>query len=141
MKNTVPVALTFTVGAVFGIALVLSCGGDNRSAADAACNCPVSEPPLTGRFITVSNVRTIAPGPAPGGQGGQDAVCPAGAQVISGSCTSATLNPIPQTLLLIESGFSEVAPTLPRGWDCEFKNTGTVPIDIKATVICLLPAT
>lgn len=136
MKHTVPVALTFTVGAVFGIALVLSCGGDDRAGADAACNCPVSEPPLTGRFTTVSNVATIAPGLATG----TNARCPEGAQVISGSCTSTMLNPTPQDLVLVRSGFFEEPPTLPVGWNCDFKNNGATPIDIRATVICLKPA-
>jgi hypothetical protein len=136
MKRTISLALTLTVGAVFGVAFVLSCSGDNHSLADAACSCPASEPPLAGRFFTVSVPATIAPGAVDG----QGTACPAGSQLISGSCTTAILNPIPANLVLIESGFFDNPPTLPQGWTCEFKNNGATPVDVKATAICLKPA-
>jgi hypothetical protein len=85
-------------GAASGIAFVLSCG-DNLSVqanADAAidapkvpdaapiCDCPAAEPPLAGRFVVVSLTRTIAAN----NTGARSAVCPAGSQLISGSCTT-----------------------------------------------------
>jgi hypothetical protein len=130
------IAFTLTAGAAFGVAFVLSCSGDNHSLADAACSCPASEPPLAGRFVTVSVPATIAAGAVDGTGAG----CPTGAQLISGSCTTAILNPIPGTLVLIESGFFDNPPTLPQGWSCSFKNNGATPIDVKATAICLKPA-
>jgi len=136
MTRTASLALALAAGMAFGVAFVLSCGGDNRSAADAGCSCPASEPPLAGRFITQSGARTI-----PGGMVGEaGATCPAGAQLLSGSCTSPQNN-IPVDLVLIESGFTESPPTLPQGWLCTFKNNGTTPVDVKATVICLNPGT
>lgn len=137
MRRMTSIAFTLAAGAAFGVAFVLSCSGDNHSLADAACSCPASEPPLAGRFITmVSATATIAAGTVDG----TGVSCPAAAQLISGSCTTAILNPIPANLVLIESGFFDNPPTLPQGWTCEFKNTGATPIDVKATAICLKPA-
>jgi hypothetical protein len=137
MRRTISIALTLATGAAFGIAFVLSCSGDNHSQADAACSCPASEPPLAGRFVTmVSSTTTIAAGTVDVGA----VACPAGVQLISGSCTTAMLNPIPANLVLIESGFFDNPPTLPQGWSCWFKNNGATPIDVKATAICLKPA-
>jgi hypothetical protein len=132
MRGTASIALTLAAGAAF----VLSCSGDSHSLADAACSCPASEPPLAGRFVTVSLPGTIAAGAVDVAA----VACPAGAQLISGSCTTAVLNPIPANLVLIESGFFENPPTLPQGWSCWFKNNGATAIDIKATAICLRPA-
>jgi hypothetical protein len=141
MRRTTSIALTFTAGAAFGIAFVLSCSGDNHSVADAACNCPPSEPPLTGRIVTqVSSIITIAPGAVDSAA----VACIDGAQlisVISGSCTTAILNdPNAANLVLIESGFFDKPPTLPHGWTCFFKNNGATPVDVKATAICLKPS-
>ena len=137
MRRIVSVALTLAVGAAFGVAFVLSCSGDNRSMADAACNCPPSEPPLAGRLMTVkSGITTIAPSTVDVAS----TSCPTGSQLITGSCTTAVLNPVPGSLVLIESGFFNDPPELPLGWACEFKNNGATPVDVKATVICLKPA-
>jgi len=137
MRRTTSIALTFAGGAAFGIAFVLSCSGDNRSLADAACSCPPSEPPLAGRLITVvSGTTTIA-----SGAGDIAAVaCPDGAQLISGSCTTAILNPIPANLVLIEAGFFDNPPTLPQGWSCMFKNNGATSVDVRSIAICLKAA-
>ena len=136
MRTITSIALTLAAGATFGIAFVLSCSGDNHSLADAACSCPASEPPLAGRLFTVSIPATIAPGAVDG----QGAACPTGTQLISGSCTTAILNPLPSNLVLLESGFFDNPPTLPQGWSCFFRNNGATPIDVKATAICLKPA-
>jgi hypothetical protein len=44
-------------------------------------------------------------------------------------------------LVLLESGFFNDPPTIPTSWHCEYKNNGAMPVDIKATVICLKPGT
>ena len=138
MRRITSVALALGSGAAFGIAFVLACSGDNHSMADAGCSCPASEPPLAGRLITVQDGPvTIQPGTVNGAGVG----CPTGSQLITGSCTNATLNPTPGDLVLIRSGFVDDPPKLPLGWVCDFKNNGTTPVDVKATVICLKPAT
>jgi hypothetical protein len=137
--------LLLMTGAMSGVAFVLSCG-DNLSAkanADAAidapqvpdavptCDCPAAEPPLAGRFMVVGNTRPI---PA-NDTGAQSAVCPVGAQLISGSCTTDN----PSTLFnvaLRESGFKD---STPREWLCSFRNNEPVPVTIRVSVICLEP--
>jgi hypothetical protein len=46
---------------------------------------------------------------------------------------------VPEGLVLEESGFFETAPSLPAAWTCTFTNNGTMPIDVKATALCLMP--
>jgi hypothetical protein len=134
--------LLLMTGATSGVAFVLSCG-DNlslKASADAAidapkaldaptCDCPPAEPPLAGRFVVVSNTRTIAANAF----SGQSASCPEGSQVISGSCTQDLLNPIPN-LTLRSSGFFE---GFERDWFCEFRNNEPFPVTIRVSVICL----
>ena len=135
-SKLVPTMVTLAVGAVFGIVFTFSCG-DNGSHLDAAtCDCPASEPPLAGRFVTI---RSQAVAIAAGTVGAADKACPDGSQVISGSCTGINPNAFPQDLVLVESGFFNEPPELPTGWRCTFKNTGSTPIDVRATVICLKP--
>lgn len=138
--------LLLMTGAASGIVFVLSCG-DNLSVkanADAAvdapkvpdatptCDCPAAEPPLAGRFVTVSNTLIIAANNI----GIQSALCPAGSQLISGSCTQDLLNPVPN-LTLQQSGFFEIAPP---EWFCMFRNNEPFPVTIRASAICLNPA-
>jgi len=136
-SRPIRVIAALVAGAGFATALILSCGDSTTSRADAACGCPASEPPLAGRFVTQSSAGTvtIAPGMVRQAAG----TCPEGAQIISGSCTGTNPNIIPTDLVLIESGFFGMPPALPNGWACSFRNTGTAPIDVKATVICLKP--
>jgi len=138
--------LLLMTGAASGIAFVLSCG-DNLSVkanADAAidalkepdaaqpCDCPAAEPPLAGRFVVVSQTRTI---PA-NDFSISSAVCPAGSQLISGSCTQDLLNPY-RNLTLQQSGFFEISPI---EWVCWFRNNEPFPVTIRSSVICLKPA-
>src|SRR5689334_20253997 len=123
------------IGAASGVAFVLSCGDnlslkayaaatvDSPEGSDAAttCDCPPAERPLDGRFITISNTRSIAPG-----LGVEDAYCPAGSQLISGSCTQDLLNSY-QHLTLEQSGFYE---TSPAEWWCFFRNNDLSDVTI-----------
>ena len=126
-----------------GIAFVLSCG-DNLSVkanADAAidapkapdaapiCDCPAAEPPLSGRFVVVSNTATIPPN-FPGGTG---VVCPEGSQLVSGSCTQDNPNEPIWNLTLQQSGSWG-----PGEWDCWFRNNELmVSVKIRASATCL----
>ena len=131
-------AIGAIAGASFAVAFMLSCGDSSPSRADAACECPASEPPLMGRFVTdgASTPLTIQPGTVDRAV----ATCPEGAQLISGSCTAANPSVIPADLVLLESGTDPpVPPAVPHAWGCSYKNTGTMPVDVRATVICLKP--
>lgn len=136
--------LLLITGSISGIAFVLSCGDNLAIKADAAidapkapdaaqtCDCPAAEPPLAGRFVTISNTRDI---PA------NDflinsAYCPIGSRLISGSCTQDLLNPY-RHLTLEQSGFFEAYP---NEWVCQFRNHENTPVTIRVTVTCLKPA-
>lgn len=119
-------------GLLAGVVLVLSCGDDSPTRADAAsCDCPASEPPLSGRITNIDVTQEIAPN----SRGGNGAACPADAVLLSGSCTTAVINPI-RNVTLEQSGFYESG----NGWHCEFKNNENTPVTIKATARCLVPA-
>jgi hypothetical protein len=116
------------VGLLAGVVLVVSCGDDSPGRVDAAtCNC---EAPIAGRIVIVNQTQVI-PGNARGGQGGG---CPTGAILLSGSCTTETINPL-RDVTLEQSGFYEQED----GWNCEFKNNEATPVTIKVSVRCLMP--
>jgi hypothetical protein len=137
--------LLVSAGMAAGVGLVLSCG-DNLSAkatADAAidapkvpdaapiCDCPAAEPPLAGRFVLVTKTRDMAANDFTV----DTAVCPAGAYLITGSCTTDN----PTTILdvtLRESGFHESPPT---SWHCSFRNNESFMVTIRVTALCLKP--
>jgi hypothetical protein len=132
-------------GILIGIVLVLSCG-DNLSAkatADAAvdapkvpdaapvCDCPAAEPPLAGRFVVVSQTRTIVAN----GSSVESAVCPTGTRLITGSCTTDN----PTTILnvtLRESGFYDSPPSY---WHCSWRNNESMEVVFRVTALCLKP--
>lgn len=119
-------------GMVAGVALVLSCSDDSPSHADAAtCDCPAAEPPIATRIVIRSGTDTIAAN----ARGGQGVACPQGAVLLTGSCTTETLNPL-RDVTLEQSGFHEVAGD---GWNCMFKNNEATPVTIKVSVRCLMP--
>lgn len=124
--------VSIVAGTFAGALLVLSCSDDSPGNVDAAtCDCPASEPPVAGRIMIVDQTREI---PA-NSRSGQDAVCPQGALRLSGSCTTADVNPV-RDVTLEQSGF--YGNDL-RSWSCNFKNNEAVPVTIKASVVCLMP--
>lgn len=119
-------------GMLAGIVFVLSCGDDSPGHADAAtCDCPAAEPPIADRIMIANNTRVIAAN----SRGGEGAACPAGAVMLSGSCTTETINPL-RDVTLEQSGFY----TNENGWQCLFKNNENTPVTIKVSVRCLVPA-
>jgi hypothetical protein len=119
-------------GMLAGVVLVLSCGDDSPSRADAAtCDCPAAEPPLAGRLVRVNQTVVIDPGTS----GYQGAGCPTGSVLVSGSCTNSTSSG--PDLTLQQSGFIRDDQ---QGWDCFFKNNSASPVTVKVTAICLMPA-
>ena len=139
-----PVAssVLFLLGSVAtGIVFVISCGDNwhldadvvvdapNTVDASSACGCLAMESPLAGRFVVVSNVRTI---PA-NGRLSEDIRCPTGMPLISGSCVfdnaTARFN-----MSLEQSGFEDVPPTT---WGCAFHNYEPFPVPFRVSAICL----
>jgi hypothetical protein len=132
MRITSSVALVFA-GMLAGIVLVLSCGDDSPSKADAAtCDCPAAEPPIAGRLVRVSNTQIVNPN----SNAFASTACPRDGLLISGSCTNDTSSGPDVTLQ--QSG---VYTDNEQGWDCFFKNNSASPVTVKATAICLMPGT
>jgi hypothetical protein len=127
-------SLVSLVAGIFGgVLLMLSCGDDSPGKVDAAtCACPAAEPPIAGRIMVVDQIQTIAAN----SRGGQSARCSEGALRLSGSCTTATINP-GRDVTLEQSGFYQASDL--EAWNCEFKNNEAAPVTIKASVTCLLP--
>jgi hypothetical protein len=125
--------VSLVAGMVAGTILTLSCGDDSPGKVDAAtCDCSAAEPRIAGRIMVVDQIQTIAAN----SRGGQGASCPEGALRLSGSCTTATINP-GRDVTLEQSGFYKASDL--EAWGCEFKNNEAAPVTIKATVTCLLP--
>jgi hypothetical protein len=82
--------------------------------------------------MIVDQTRTI-PGDNRGGTGAE---CPQGGLFLSGSCTTPDINPL-RDVTLEQSGFYSGET---RGWNCLFKNNEATPVTIKASVVCLIPA-
>lgn len=124
---------SLVVGVIVGVSFVLSCGDDSSVRADAdSCNCPAAEPPIPARIVNASNTQDIAAN----ARGGQGVGCPAGAKLLTGSCTTATLNPL-RDVTLEQSGFYEDTE---EGWHCRFKNNENAPVTVKVTIRCLMEA-
>jgi hypothetical protein len=134
------------IGLGSGVSVVLSCG-DNLSVevtADAAidaarapdafptCDCPVTEPPLPGRFIMVTSTRVCLAND----RGVDSVVCPVGSRPIFGSCTTDQFNPA-QSFVLRQFG---IYPKSPQEWWCNYRNDENVPVTIRTTAICLKSA-
>jgi hypothetical protein len=123
----IPVAAVMFAGA----ALMLSCSDDSSGAVDAAiCDCAGAEPSIAGRVVIVNQTQSIAANSV----GSQGTGCPEGAQLLSGSCTTATVNP-GRDVTLQQSGFYGEE----QGWRCVFRNNEATPVTIKVSLICLMP--
>jgi hypothetical protein len=130
MRSLSPL-ITLIVGLLVGVVLVLSCSDNSPGRVDAAtCTC---EPPISDRIMIVNATQVI---PA-NGRSGQGTGCPAGATMLSGSCTTETINPN-RDVTLEQSGFYGGGDE--NGWECEFKNNEATPVTIKVSVRCLMPA-
>jgi hypothetical protein len=123
----------FAAGACVAVVSIVACSDDSPGDVDAAvCDCPASEPPLSGRITVMRSPGNVNPGST----GAASAFCPAGAKVLGGAC--ALMNPDPQ----VQVGFSRIEQSgTAEGYSCFWSavdatvaNTGT------AEAICLVPA-
>lgn len=123
-------------------AVVVSNTGFRKARADApagagspraaACDCPPAEPPLAGRFVEVRAYVDIVHG----GDGVQDVTCPAGASLISGSCSTDSDITI-YNVTLRESRYIGLPPT---GWHCSWHNDEPMAdLRFRVAAICLKP--
>jgi hypothetical protein len=127
-----PTSLAYLVGGVvLGVALVVACGDDSPTdvdAADAACNCPAAEPPLSGRITRVRADNNLSPGAG----GAAAASCPAGALALGGSCEVAATD---TNVVLLSSRF------VAEGYRCDWSTVNaTMARTGTAEVVCLSPA-
>lgn len=124
--------LLVVTGAALGIGLILACGDDSPTDADAAvCDCPAAEPPLAGRIILSDE--STSPIPALGSTS-QSNECPTGATLLSGSCLLETID---NEVTLSQSGFEVFDDTV---WVCRWNNPTSQANVGKVRVICLMPA-
>jgi hypothetical protein len=126
--------ISFVAGAGFCLALILSCGDQSPSDADAACNCAPAEAPLAGRAMEVEDTSTLPPANMSPffGKGGANVTCPAGSILLSGGC-AASLGAVPD--IVVEASF----PAL-TSWSCSFKNLTNESVPVRAIAKCLMPA-
>ena len=135
MTKTILIGLA---GAAIACALILSCGGDDQSGADAlaadaqtACDCPASEPPLSGRIVRVTDTIALA---------AQDsniagATCDSGAIVLGGGCDLET----PDKNITIFQNTPAKPSGGVQGWTCQWNNPTTTANTGIVTAICLMP--
>jgi hypothetical protein len=131
MKIINSIAL-LSIGAAFGIGMVLSCGDSSPHRTDAAtCDCPASEAPIAGRVVVIEGTPRVI-------QAGQDGAagtgCMPGMQFLSGSCQPADPTTL-RNITLIQFGFDKVT----LNWLCVFKNNEVAPVTVNASVLCLKP--
>lgn len=125
--------IQIVAGAAFGVVAVLSCTDSPRHSDAAACDCPASEPPIAGRVVVFEGQpRTVAAGQ----QSSVAVQCMPGMQFVSGSCTAGDPTVL-EDITVQQFGFNKTT----FSWSCVFKNNKAVPVDVKALVMCLKPAT
>ena len=135
---------TLLAGAAMATILILACGDDSPSEADAAsaCDCPAAEAPLAGRIVFVD--KTTNPGTEPyldASAWCESAVGAADWILLGGGCTVDDGNV--DDLVLEHAGPSTViTDTVGGNYFCRWHNTTGVTIDaVRARAICLVPAT
>ena len=69
-------------------------------------------------------------------RGVQGAACPPGTLRLTGSCTTANINPL-RDVVLEQSGFYSASDQ--QTWTCFFRNNEATPVTVKASVVCLMP--
>jgi hypothetical protein len=124
--------LLLSMGTAFGTGMVLSCSNDAPRQSDAStCDC---EAPIAGRVVSIVGELVVVAG---GEQSAAGITCDPGMQFLSGSCTGGRFFPQFDDVTLQASGFNPSS----GGWTCVFKNNTAVPVQIRASVLCLKPAT
>ena len=130
--NIVRSASLVIAGLSAGVISVVACSDDSPGHADAAtCDCPAAEPPLAGRIQRFTDTATL---PA-NGDDQVNAACPDGALIIGGGCATTPESTVRNVILQ----FSHQDDT-GRVWVCRFHNNLATPVDIRASVYCLVPA-
>jgi hypothetical protein len=125
---------SFAAGGGFCLALVLSCGDQSPSDADASCDCAPAEAPLAGRTEEVEIAITLPPANMSPvfGKRGTGIDCPQGGVLLSGGC-AASLGAVPD--IVVEATY----PIL-NSWRCDWKNLSNDPVPVRAIARCLMPA-
>jgi hypothetical protein len=126
--------LKILVGIALGITLVLSCGDDSPTPADAAvCDCAPAEAPIASRIVQVVNTETLSPRSDPFmGRGGESVLCPPGALLLNGGCT-ATVGQVPDIVI-------EQSKPNGQSWSCAWRNNSNEPVEVRVIANCLMPA-
>jgi hypothetical protein len=121
-----------SIGAAFGVGMVLSCSDGSPHRSDAAtCDCPASEAPIAGRVVIVDgSLRTLQAGEL----GGASVGCMPGMQFLSGSCSNADPT-APEDITITQFGVDRAT----FNYGCVFKNNKTVPVQVRASAVCLRP--
>jgi hypothetical protein len=124
------------VGFIIGAISVLSCGDDNPKQADAAttCDCPASEPPLSGRITRATRQRAFTPM----GYSNVIATCESGSIALSGGCFANSTDS--KYVLNSSYPYSTAPDAQPSGWSCDYYNGTASPVTSTAYVTCLKPA-
>ena len=128
--------LTFLSGLGAGFALLLACGDDTPSSADAqvACDCPAAEAPLTAARFEIRTAPRVVPAGQPATQG-TGCIAAAGEILISGGCFAEGTVP---DVDLIQSNFDVGGGG--NVWRCSWRNNTAADVMAEVQVKCLLPA-
>jgi hypothetical protein len=94
---------------------------------------PSGEAPIAGRLVVVESEHDTL---APGERGGPGVMCPLGTQFLSGTCTAVDPTVL-EDITLQQFGFNKTS----FSWSCAFKNNKLTAVQVKASVLCLKPAT
>lgn len=130
-----------SAGLVAGIILVLACGDDSPSEADAAptCDCPEAEPPLAGRIVFEEHGVALA-----ATAGAQcDLVDGAFPLVLSGGCRVVDDAVRASGDVKLVESYKKSENTedgLMDTWMCTYDNATGDLVDVMITLTCLVPA-
>ena len=120
-------------GMAAALILVIACGDDGVQSVDAqaTCDCPPAEPPLSGRIAIETNSIALE---ASGARQSVIATCPDGALLLSGGCRLEEAN---AAITLNEVGRS---PAGGENWRCAWQNDTVNTNTGIAEAYCLMPA-
>lgn len=126
------------VGFAAGIAVTMSCSDDSPPHADAAtCDCPLSEPPISGRVTEVIVSVTLPPSTEGNGRSGQVAVCPMGSILVTGGC-SAGEGQVPDIVIEQSSPVTRTPTSKGDAWSCSWRNNTGLPVAARVIARCLM---